>query len=204
MKRGEIIAVDLDDVVVETAQNVLDHYNSEYGTDIQLDQYYSTDYERTWQTPDKDTAVRRVNAYLETDEYFNLLPVEEAIQVIRQLKEAYELHIITGRPDFVEEATRQWLERYFPDIFKTVIFSNYYDLSGEKGRPKGNICVELGAKLLIDDHLVHALNASASGIDVFLFGNFPWNQADQLPSNIRSVKDWLEIGKLLLGDYEAG
>lgn len=193
----EVIAVDLDDVVVETAQNVIDYYNRVYGTSVVLEEYYDPQYEKVWSTPDVETAVKRVNSYLETDEYFGLPPVEEATSTIRDLNEKYDLHIVTGRPDFVEEATLQWLERHFPDLYDTVVFTNFFS-QGDKKRHKGDICTELGASYLIDDHLEHAFSAANSGVEVLLFGQYPWNRADSLPAKIKRVKNWKEVGRLLL------
>ena len=192
-----VLVVDLDEVVVETAQNIIDHYNSSYGTNVTLDQYYSADYAETWEAPDRATAIKRVHKYLETDEYFNLKPTQEAIDVIRKLKLKYELHILTGRADFTEAATRKWLARHFPDIFDSVTFTNYFDLSGKR-LSKGVICKQLKAVMLIDDHLDHALDTATYGIKVLLFGNYPWNKAKKLPANITRVANWQAVTKILL------
>lgn len=193
----EVVAVDLDDVVVETAQNVIDHYNRTYGTDVTMESYYDPDYPRVWSTPDTETAVRRVNSYMETEEYHSLLPIEEAVSTLRGLDEKYELHIVTGRPDFVEEAILRWIKQHFPDLYETVVFTNFFDTGGKK-RHKGDICLELGASYLIDDHLEHAFSAAKNGIQVLLFGSYPWNRADHLPENVRRVADWQEVGRVLL------
>lgn len=190
------IAIDLDEVIVETAPKIIAYYNKKYGTKMQLKDYYSHDYKNTWQTPDVETAIKRVNSYLETKEYTNSEPVTMAVDVIHRLKKKYNLYIITGRPDFVEQATRSWLHKHFPEIFEDVIFSNFYDPT--KVRHKGDICKELGVGLLIDDHLGHILNVSKVGINGFLFGDFPWNTAQRLPVNVRRVKDWGEIASILL------
>jgi 5'(3')-deoxyribonucleotidase len=193
----EVVAVDLDDVVVETAQNVIDYYNRTYGTNVTMESYYDPDYARVWSTSDTETAVRRVNSYMETEEYHSLLPVEEAVSTLRGLDEKYELHIVTGRPDFVEEATLRWIRQHFPDLYETVVFTNFFDVGGKK-RHKGDICLELGASYLIDDHLEHAFSAAKNGINVLLFGSYPWNQTNSLPENVRRVVDWQEVGRILL------
>ncbi len=192
----KILAIDLDEVVVDTAQKIIKNYNKTYGTSMKLKDYYSHDYKNTWKTPDVETAIQRVNSYLETKEYTNSKPVHMATNVIYKLKEKYKLYTITGRPDFVEEATRSWLHRYFPDIFEDIVFSNFYDPT--KVRHKGDICKELGIELLIDDHLGHILNVSKAGINGLLFGDFPWNEASQLPPNVRRVKNWEEVSSILL------
>ncbi len=190
------MAIDLDEVVVETAQKIIKNYNKTYGTSMELKDYYSHDYKKTWKTPDVETAIQRVNSYLDTDEYKNSLPVERAIEVIRELGSKYKLYIVTGRPDFTKEATIRWLHMHFTDIFEDIVFSNFYD--PQKVRHKGDICRELGVDLLIDDHLGHILSVSKVGIEGLLFGDFPWNKADKLPKNVRRVKDWDEVAHILL------
>ncbi len=190
-----IIAVDLDDVIVETAPGVIDHYAKKYGVKVPLEKFYSKDFKGVWGTPDGVTAVRRVNEFLESPEYYHSVPIIEATETIRWLRNKYELHIVTGRPSLVEEATRQWLERHFPDIFETVIFTNSY-MSGDKEaniRSKGDVCLQLGATVLIDYNLEHALSAADAGLQVLLFGDYPWNRTDKLPSSVRRVQAWSEI-----------
>lgn len=99
------IAVDCDDVLVDTAQPILGYYNSRYGTQLQLRDFYSNDYAGVWQAPDSDTAIKRVNEYLGTKEFLQLQPTQEALETISAIGERHELHIVTGRPDFIEAAT---------------------------------------------------------------------------------------------------
>jgi len=197
----EVLAIDWDDVIVDTAPEIINHYNRTYGTSLGLDALYSRDLE-VWQAPDYDTAIRRVNAYLETDEYFELPPTQEAVATIRQLHERFDQHIVTGRPDFTAIAGLRWLERHFPDIFSTVVYTNYFKLSeGETAsRSKADVCLELGAKALIDDHLDHGFSVARAGIDVLVFGKYSWNQTDEpLLPNMRRVANWKEVGAVLLG-----
>lgn len=191
--QAKSIAIDLDDVVVETAQKILEYYNSKYETTIRLEQYYSRDFSGVWKAPDADTAIRRVNGYLDTQEYRALVPVKEAIGAIRALAEKYDLHIVTGRPDFTESATREWLQTHFPDIFEHVLFTNFFSYSGQPTISKAEICKKIGATHLIDDHLHHAFEAEEAGICVLLFGNYPWNKVKTLPKNMIRVNNWQEV-----------
>ena len=146
---------------------------------------------------DDAVARKRVDDYMMNDsEFSSVPPFQEAIEVIRKLGQHHELHIVTGRPDFLTEATHHMLQTYFPDIFSSVEFTNFF--SEEKSRPKSKVCQDLGADLLIDDHIHHARVVAECGTDVLLFGDYPWNQADELPTNIRRVSGWREIGELLL------
>lgn len=188
------IAIDCDDVIVATAPAILRYYNQTYGTNIALPDFYSTD-PGVWGVKEYAEAIRRVEAYLKSEEYQNLAPFEDAIEILRKLRQKYELHIITARANFLAEATKRMLAQYFPDIFSTVEFTNHF---GKAARTKAQVCQELGADVLIEDSLHHAQAVASCGIDVLLFGDYPWNQASNLPANITRVRDWKEVAERLL------
>jgi 5'(3')-deoxyribonucleotidase len=189
----KIIAIDLDDVIVMTAPLVLSHYNKTYGTNLQLKDAYSRDL-KIWGVKRASDAIARVEEYLKTEEFKNQPPLKEAILTTKRLSKKFEMHIVTGRTEFLSEATEAMLQRYFRGVFRSVEFTGFF---GSKARSKADVCKELNADLLIDDHLFHAEVVAKAGIDVLLFGNYPWNQADNLPANITRVKGWNEIENLL-------
>ncbi len=120
------IAIDCDDVIIPTASFILNYYNSAFKTKLELKDMYSDDL-AVWDTPDHETAVQRVESYLNSEEYQHAEPFVEAIEVVRNLSRQYDLHIVTGRPDFLTSATKTMLARYFPDIFVSVEFTNFFD-----------------------------------------------------------------------------
>lgn len=189
------IAIDCDDVIIETTPLVIAYYNETYGTSLRLEDMYTDNLERWGVSSDKE-AISRVEAYLETPEYQNLAPLREAVEIIKRLGERYELHMITGRTNTLETATKAMLDNHFPKLFRSLEFTGMFEGSP---RSKADVCTQLGADLLIDDHLGHALPVAQCGVDVLLFGNYPWNQTQaQLPPNIRRVQDWQEVAALLL------
>ena len=190
-----IVAVDMDDVVIETASSIIQHLNIKYGANASIDNFYSRD-PSVWSAPDIETAVDRVNDFLNTDEYFESAPVQETIHALRRLKEYHKLYIVTGRPDFTELATRKWLEEHLPDLFENVVFSNYFD--SKIARNKGSLCKELGATVLIDDHIDHCKSALECGVRPLLFGSYPWNNAVDLPVGIQRVMHWADVEKELI------
>ncbi len=196
----EVVAVDMDDVVVETAQAIVDHVNKTRDARMHINHFYSRD-PAVWGAPNVETAVSWVNAYLETDEYFALPPIQEALHVLRGLKRVHELFILTGRPDFTEVATRKWLAEHTPDIFADVVFTNYFDT--EKVRTKGDVCKALGATVLIDDHVEHCVSAMDNGVNALLFGSYPWNQTAKPVAGLQRVAGWSEIKRLLLPNAES-
>lgn len=196
----EVLAIDLDDVVLPTAEPLLEYYNQTYGTNLQLSDYYSSDL-TVLQAPNIGTAIERFHVYLESEEFFNLPPTQESVQALEQLQESFDLYAVTGRHSVVEEATKLWLEQHFQQIFQDAIFTNYYNPeTSVQLSTKAAVCRSIGAVLLIEDHLDHALRVADEGIDVLLFGSYPWNQSDQLPANVRRVEGWSEITELLLNE----
>lgn len=191
----EVVAVDMDDVVVETAAHIIQHVNTTYGVSMTIDRFYTREPE-AWGAPDIETAVRRVNSFLETEEYFMSTPIQESITALRSIKKIHDLYIVTGRPDFTELATRKWLKSHMPDLFEDVVFTNYFDPN--KVRTKGDVCRELGATVLIDDHIDHCISAQDRGIRPILFGRYPWNDVPAIPDGIERAEHWPMIEQLLI------
>jgi 5'(3')-deoxyribonucleotidase len=190
----QIIAIDCDDVILETAQLILNWYNHTYGTRLQPSDYYS-DSPAAWGVADDAIAIKRVDRYLATEEYFKAPPLPGAVTITQRLSAHYELHVVTGRADFLRPATTTTLERYFPGVFASIEFTNFFN---QRIRSKSEVCRQLGVDILIDDHLHHALDVAKIGTKVLLFGNYPWNQTRYLPANIQRANTWHDVEKILL------
>lgn len=191
-----VIAFDCDDVLVATGALLVDHYNKLHDTNVKPEDFYSTDYEHVWRV-DPETAIRDLFAYLLTDAYSNLAPMKGAVETLQKLTEHFALYIVTGRPDETEKATHEWVDKYLPGVFEKIVFTNFFKLSDSKGalRTKEDVCEELGARWLVDDHLYHIKNVAAKGITGILFGDLPWEKlASPLP-NIIKIKDWEQLGQ---------
>lgn len=199
MVERQTIAVDMDDVVIETSGLIIDYVNKTYNAGVTIDGFYSTD-PALWGAPDVQTASRRVNEFLETEEYIESPPMQEAIHALRGLDRVHNLYIVTGRPDYTELATRKWLKTHAPDLFEDVVFTDFFD--PEKVRTKGDVCRELGATVLVDDHPEHCKSALERGVRPLLFGNYPWNTDIDVPEGITRVAHWPDVEKLLLPNDE--
>jgi len=187
--RKPVVAVDIDDVLLEGVPVIVADYNRRFGTRVTPGDLYAAEYNRqVWGDVDIATASRRIDAYAESSAFTNREPVREVTHCLRALAKRYELHVLTGRNDVVTELTNDWLRCYFPEVFASVNFSNLFD--PDKKRSKGEMCVELGASFLIDDHLPNVKSAAEYGLRAVLFGNYPWNQADELPPGVTRCADW--------------
>lgn len=194
MKR-QTIAIDVDDVIHNTAQILIDYSNATHGTSVVIDQYHTSDYEKTWNSPDRETTLSRVNTYFTTDDYLIQPPSPDVVAILQQLSVYHELHVITGRPSFTKTNTLKWLDAFLPDIFTSVTLTDHLSLTGAT-LSKGIICQEIDADILIDDHPDHILTAARGGVTPLLFGNYPWNRnAKNLPTSVVRVRDWAAVAR---------
>jgi 5'(3')-deoxyribonucleotidase len=202
--RRLVIAIDCDDVLIPTSLATIDHYNHKYGTNLQPVDFYGPATIGTWGTNDDDVAIGRVNEYTQSAEGFiKLVPFPEAILAVKALALKHELHLVSGRSGFLESVTNKMVAEYFPNCFKSIEHTNYMSLSTSehKRRTKGEVCLQLGADLLIDDHIAHSENVIKHGVKrAILFGDYPWNQHDVLLDGIVHCVDWdstvMEIEKI--------
>jgi 5'(3')-deoxyribonucleotidase len=190
-----VIAIDCDDVLISTAQNTVNDYNDKFGTSLKLVDFYGGATMATWGTDDYDVAVARVNDYISSDIFAKLKPYPDAIVAIRQLAKNHELHLVTGRSDFLEPVTARMLATYFPNCFQSIEHTNFIIMSTStaKKRTKGEVCMNLKADILIDDHIAHGENVIAAGLkEMIVFGNYPWNQNNALPKGMVRCVNWDE------------
>lgn len=191
MSKKPVIAVDIDDVLMPHFEDLAHWYNTEYGTRLTLADNYSDD-NAVWGTDTEEEAIRRVQRFYGTKEFLQSKPAEEAEAVLRHLSERYELVIVTARDTILEEATHEWLQRHFRELFRKVHFTAHYALDGTR-KSKADLCKEINASYLIDDTPHHALPAAKAGVKVLLFGDYPWNQIAELPAGVVRCKDWQAV-----------
>ena len=187
-----IIAVDRDDVIVASALAILKYYHETYGIEVLPAEAYSND-PRIWGVTHADERIERITEYLKTVEYQQLPPIRDAISALRKLKKHHEIHLVTGRVDFLRAPTLAWLDEHFPDVFASTEFTNFIVTAENKHitRSKAEVCNQLAADIFIEDHPHHAQLVADTGVQVLLFGDYPWNRDVELTSpNITRVKDW--------------
>jgi 5'(3')-deoxyribonucleotidase len=190
-----VIAFDCDDVIVATGMHLVEQYNKLHGTHVRHQDFYSKDYESIWEAS-PETVAHDLFTYLLSDEYSDLAPMTGAAEVLRKLAQTYTIYIVTGRPDFTEEATEKWVNKHLPNIFEQIVFTNFFKTPDSKGglRTKADVCKEHGAEWLVDDHLHHIHNVAEQGITGLLFGDLPWEQLTEPLPNVVKIKDWRELG----------
>jgi hypothetical protein len=111
--------------------------------------------------------------------------------------------VITSRQEVIHEETHRFINTHFPNIFDDLHFANHHLTPEESARmvskKKSQLCEEVGAKILIDDALNHAVDCSAKGIRVLLFdheGAYMWNKLGEnevLPDLVKRIHTWEEV-----------
>jgi len=192
-----IIAVDIDEVLVPHFQDLIDWYNSQYGTRLTLHDIHASD-TTNWGNASFEETVRRVHGFYETDSFKHVQPFAEAKPVLLVLSERYSLVIVTARDTIIEKMTRDWLALHFQDFFGEAHFTAQYSLEG-KGRSKAEVCKEINAAYLIDDDPKNILAACEQGVRGILFGDYPWSKSKKLPGGVTRCHDWAAVQEYFNG-----
>ncbi len=190
LRKPKKIGFDLDDVLLNFSDVLRDHMNEKYKKNVQRDEINTFFIEEVFGISPID-ARETIDNFFFHDDHIRALPVNGSQEVIERLSENNTLHIITAKPDTLEEITKEWLSRHFPDKFEAVYFANWF-ANNEKKRKKSEICLEQETDIFIDDSLDTAVDVSSIGIPVLLF-NTPWNQRENLPHNVTRVYSWVDI-----------
>ena len=186
------IAVDMDEVLATFCDQFIEFHNYKYKTKYNKNDFFSFDFSKILNCSEKE-ALDRVEDFFKSESFKEIGLIPGAIEGIKKLKEKHELHLVTGRQEEIRDETINWINKYFPNTFKTINFSNHYSKLYKK-TTKAEICIKLGVKALIEDSLEYSKELEEHHIKVILM-NVPWNQKENLPSNFVRVYNWDEIIK---------
>jgi|SRR5579859_4832390 len=190
-----IIAVDIDDVLSNLAQELIDFSNRTWGTHLTIDDY-DEHWGEMWKVDDAETKRRSDelhNAALASKLKHNL----DARPVLEKLARKYTLVLATSRRRLITRETADWISKYFPKIFSGIHYSGIYDTNHhadiQTKITKADILKQIGASYLIDDQPKHCVAAADTGVIALLFGDYPWNRYAQLKPGIIRAKNWQEV-----------
>lgn len=184
-----ILAFDFDDVLMSFQNGFITFHNRMYGTAIAYEDVVS--YDATAYQCNFETFTERVHVFYKSPDHGEVMPTLGSIEALKSLKDRYLLDIITSRPEAVRECTHAWIDRFFPNTFRTFHFTNGFGASqNTRKRLKSEVCAEIGAAVLVEDALGHATDVSEKGIPVLL-PDRPWNQGP-LPTGVTRVHSWDE------------
>jgi uncharacterized HAD superfamily protein len=193
-----VIALDIDDVLVDTAAALLNDYNEKYGTSLKKHHYYSKD-TSVLGVSDYEVAAERLTRYVLSGALTEAHPLADAVEAVKRLSVRYSFVGVTSRPADIAPATKEWVQMHFGDAVSDVLFTHFVMAANAPtgtSLTKVDVCSDIGAVYLIEDHLHHAVPVADMGVKVFLI-NQPWNQADTLPPNVERVANWKGIERAL-------
>ncbi|HRX63843.1 MAG TPA: hypothetical protein P5060_01930 [Candidatus Absconditabacterales bacterium] len=100
-------------------------------------------------------------------------PVSGAKTKLKEFKKkGYKLHVVTARHFLLRFATGVWLYFNYKHIFSSIEFANFFTRFSTK---KSEICKKIGADFIIEDNLENAIDCANAGVKVYLIDK-PWNQ----------------------------
>ncbi len=195
MDSKPVIAIDIDDVLSLNAEGFAKWSNERFGTHISVDDYQEH-WAEVWKVQIEE-AQRRADEFHSSNNVGGYKVVPGAKEALLKLKEKFDLILLTSRRSSIAEFTREWIDINYPGIFKDCIFCGFFDVKGIERLKltKAELVKQVNASYFIDDQLKHVEAAASLDIPCLLFGDYAWNQKENLPQNITRVKNWAEILK---------
>lgn len=198
----QIIAIDIDDVLADNAAGFAAFSNKTWGTNLTPEDY-DEHWEMVWQVNHGETE-RRAAVYHELGVFREYEVLGAALPVLRRLSGDYELCIVTSRRVQTRQDTIDWVHEHYPGIFsdETIHFAGIWDSIDDDSihRTKREAVESIGAHFLIDDQLKHCQAVAESGRVALLFGDYTWNQSNELSRNVRRVANWADVEAYFYGE----
>jgi uncharacterized HAD superfamily protein len=188
-----IIAVDIDDVISASAPAFIAYSNEKFGTKLTIDDYQER-WADLWKV-ENDEVIKRAHEYHESGHHATYEPLTGALEGLMELKKNFKLVVLTTRRNSINQLTKDWIHKFYPDIFDDFIFTGFFDNPSTTGvhMTKAELAKDIGAQYLIDDQLKHILASAEIGIKGLLFGDYFWNKINSLPGNVTRVRNWKEV-----------
>lgn len=167
-----ILALDLDDTLIDTFTVMLAFCNERHEEEFRKEHFVLHDFNAVWGISQEEWRVRFCE-FDQSDAARNIPAMPKAQATIATLAKYHTLHVVTARPMEVAKQTTQMVWHLFPGMFAGIHFctKNY---GASRIFSKTEACHMLGADVLIDDHPKHLEGCSPEGIRAYVF-NQPWN-----------------------------
>jgi uncharacterized HAD superfamily protein len=182
------VGVDIDDVITETFLGLINFINKKYGRNHTYGGITSYNLWEIGIGSDKSEAIKLVEEFFDLEGDSKSRLIEGSIAALESIHcSGDEIFIITSRPLSIRSQTDSFLKGCLGNIPYQVFYSG--DFYGQ-GKTKVEICNELGIDLMIEDCLDYAEGFENQKVCLL---DKPWNQKDNLPSNVIRVFNWQEI-----------
>jgi uncharacterized HAD superfamily protein len=191
-QRKPVIAVDVDEVLMEFVCPLLHFYNHKHNDSILFENFNSYQFWEVWGGT-SENASKLVSEFFTTEGFLKQSPLEHSQIVLSRMKEKYDLVVVTSRQHVLRDHTQMFLDTHYPGIFHELKMGNHYGDEGRK-QSKPELCKEAGAVLLIDDSIDYVTHVAQHDMKALLFGDYPWNRKEyEHKKHIRRVNTWLQV-----------
>jgi uncharacterized HAD superfamily protein len=193
MSRKQVIAVDIDDVLAAESEFIIAYGNKQWGHTLTLE-----DYQENWSDMwgvDMDEMERRAAELHLPGIQTSYRLIEGGHEVLKRLKQRYDLIILTSRRGVLKVETLEWINRVFADVFSEIHFTGFYDTTRTDRHllTKGELAKQIGADYLIDDQPKHCFAAAEAGMKSVLFGDYAFSRHLELPDGVTRCNTWAEV-----------
>lgn len=168
--------VDYDDVITDTVPAILEYYWHRTNRRFVKEDVWTYDLWDVWGCTREESG-EIVSSFYNSDFFDNLNPCPGAIDALHTLAQCTSPHIATARSMEFRSKSEKFLQHHLPNHFIPIYHAAGYYPNVEQGRArnKGEICMDLGACVMIDDHPTFSYQCAQAGIFTYLIDQ-PWNQ----------------------------
>lgn len=190
------IGIDLDETTLNLIDPLIEYHKEKTGKKLEredFESFYLSDI----------LSISKEEEWIYLDEFYNsdyfdkILPLQNSINVLKELSKNHEIFFITARPENWREKTEKWLSKFVDFPHKLILTSNMH--KNEPGKKKFEVCEEKSIDIFIEDDHNYALGCANVGVKTFLL-NKPWNRKIN-HKNITRVDNWNEIHGILKNNF---
>ncbi|MEM4259263.1 MAG: hypothetical protein QXS38_00675 [Candidatus Pacearchaeota archaeon] len=185
------IGVDLDDVLFDFIGELAKFHNKNWGTSFSKRDFESYYFCRLFNCTQEE-AENRVRAFLDSDEFKNLSPIDGAVDGINRLvKENNSIFVVTARHERLFDITKMQIKMHFRTIENAPCYFGKNVYTGHGTDTKIDLCRKLKLHYLIEDSPEYTRECSEYA--PVLLMRQPWNVEIQPERRIFVVNGWRDV-----------
>ncbi len=185
------ITTDVDGVLAKFTEQFIDFINTKYGYNLDISRITSLKFEDILHL-DSGKISEYLMEFKDSGGHLRIEPIEGSIEGIEKLSKKYEIHVVTSRRRNISgDDTIEWLERYYPNKFKSI---NMKELSNEEQSRelyKRIKIAEISPGFHIEDDIDHISYVKELPLTIIMYPQ-PWNISYSDPKVLKA-KNWKEI-----------
>lgn len=192
------IYVDVDDVLTDSAGTYLEIITEEFGKTATLADMVTFDLQQSFDLTEKEYSHLVAVAH-RPEKILAMAPCPGALETLARWKQAgHQIHIVTGRPTYTLETSRQWLSDYGVTYDSFTMVDKYQrpDMDPKIALPLSDLQKMAFTLAVEDSAAMAAYLAEELSIPVALVDR-PWNQTAVVNGKITRCRDWNQIGATL-------